>query len=142
MKKLLLRKSKGNMGDILGTTFCLFLILITLWASIQFIQLMMIRRSVDDVGREFILLLEQKGELDSADRAKLDTRIRELFPNNPDIAVTYNETNVKKGYGQEVSLEIRVTVGASDLDIMRMGGVFKETYTFTTKQYSTAKHNK
>ncbi len=142
MKKLLLRKSKGDLGDILGTTLCLFLILMTLWASIQFIQLMMIRRSVDNVGREFVLLLEQQGELTSADMAKVTERVKEIFPDNPSIAVTYNETNTKKGYGEEVSFELVVTVNASDLDIASISGVFKDTYVFRTKQYSTAKHNK
>lgn len=139
---MMFHKSKGNAGDILGTGFCLTLILIVLWAGIQYMQLLMIKRDVENVGREFVLLLEQNGELTDENKEKLDTRISGIFPSSQSITYTYNEDNTKRGYGEEVSLYLKIVVSSSDLRLRSVNAIFKNSYTFETKQYSTAKHNK
>ncbi|MCR5431052.1 MAG: hypothetical protein K6E95_00675 [Lachnospiraceae bacterium] len=137
--RLLYRKYKGSIGDILGTAMCMVLLMTILVVTIQYTQILSLSRSVERIGRTAILLLEEQGELTSSDRTLITNKIREQFPNAV-IDIRYNGTNRKVGYGEYVNFDLTVTCDSADLDISGIDGLFGDVQTFHTSQDSIAKH--
>jgi hypothetical protein len=62
-KNLIFRKHKGNLADMLGTGLCIIVLLTILMAMVHYMQVLYVKRDVANIGREYLLILEEKGEL-------------------------------------------------------------------------------
>lgn len=131
-KKKDLGKSQGNFADILGTSLCLFFMLVVLITVVRFYRMLELKRQVDSLARDYILTLEEKGELTSSDLAQLnDTLSKAGFYN---CEIVFNETNVKVNHGKEVSLKITVHTN------IQLGVIGSDNAkTITTELFSTSK---
>jgi len=141
LKKLFTKKRDGNFGDILGTALCIVLLLTIMLALIQYMQLLYVKRDIDNIGREYLLLLEQQGELTPTDVANCKQKLQDMgFLTSPITIDFNNHTNTKVNYAQEVSIYIEIQALATEMRVNSAIPGFRSTYTFHTELYSIAKH--
>lgn len=139
-KNLIFRKHKGNLADMLGTGLCIIVLLTILMAMVHYMQVLYVKRDVANIGREYLLILEEKGELTPADIQNCKDKIESMGFHT--YTITYNGDNHKKIYGQEVSIDIVITASRQEMKLtaLVLPGLSQSSYTLTSKLYSIAKH--
>ena len=138
MISFLKSKHKGNLGDILGTGMCIVIMLMLLTVSIQYMQVLTIKRNVEQVSRQALLMLETSGELKTADKTALGNQLRDMGFTN--YTITFNTNNTKKAYGETVSVVITARGTPANLGLVKAVGIIKDNYEFKTTLYSIAKY--
>ena len=136
-KNWLLSTNKGNIGDILGTSICLFFFIAIFILAVHFVRILDVKRTVDAKARQYLLILEEKGELDTTDLNDLATDFDNMGFHN--YTVTYNDTNVKKQYGERVSIEIVVNASIEELGISHIFNLFADEMPFASRLESISK---
>ena len=138
--KFLIKKHKGNLGDILGTGMCLVVLLIVLMAMVHYMQVLYVKRDVANIGREYLLILEEQGELTAADIDSCKNKIESMGFHT--YTITFNGDNHKKNYGQEVSIDIQITANRQEMRLSNLviPGLSQTSYNLTSRLYSIAKH--
>ncbi len=143
-----LKKRNGNVADIIGSMFCLMMLLIVVCVGINAMKIMQVKMGVDRVVRTGSLLLEEQGTLSTADiTTLLDTLANDGFTT---VEVTVNGSLVYTGsgtaveapratYGQECSIGIVATAYASDLHLFNAGSVWNNEWTFNSNAVTVSK---
>ena len=130
-------KRQGNAGDIIGTSLCLLTILIVLITTVHFIKILECKRMINNQAREYLLILEEKGQLTTTEVGNLTSSINDMGFSN--VTVTYNGTNTRVNYGQQVSISVVVNATWRELGLSKVYGFIKDNYVIAVKLYSTAK---
>ena len=135
MKTLLLRRHKGSgLGDILGTGMCIVILLTLLTVSIQYMKVLTVKRGIENLARDAILILETTGQLHNVDQ--LGEQIADMGFH--DYAITFNEDNSAKHFGEDISVEIVVRATAAELGPLSVLGL-GPSYTFRSRLISICK---
>lgn len=137
MKKNFIREREGNAGDILATSICLLTLLVVLITTVHYVKIMELKRIINNYAREYVLILEENGELTSTEVQELKSKITSLGFSHVDIA--YNDTNTKVDYGKQVSLYVGVTASYQELGLSKVYSYIKDTYDVSIKLFSTSK---
>jgi len=137
-KRKLNSKNQGSMMDMVGTSLCILFILVVVITSIHFYKLLEVKRHLNDYARDYILILEEHGELTADEVSDLITRMNELGFNN--VSVTYNGDNSLSRHGEEVSIDIVIVTNPTELRISKVYDFILDNYTFSVHRASTAKH--
>ena len=140
IRRLLLSRHEGNIADILGTSLCLIILLTVLLTTIQYMRILNIKRAVENTGREYLLYLEEQGELKSNQLTDLRTKLTGMGFADSSIEVTYNENNTRKGYAQEVSLQIHINATRHEMGLSPVAGFVRDRYVINCRLCSIAKH--
>lgn len=132
-----LGKRNGNIGDILGTSICIFFFLTIFIISVHFIKLLDVKRNVDALTRQYLLVLEEQGELSTSDIAALRESIEKMGFST--YSIRYNETNVKQSYGKKVSMEVLIEASIEELGISNLFSLFTDMIPFASRLESVSK---
>lgn len=137
MKKFILSKHKGNVGDILGTTLCIFIMLTLLTVSIQYMKILTVKRQVDEIAREAVLILETQGNLTATDISDLSQQLEGIGFRH--YTLTYNDTNEDRSYGDKVVIDININATASEMGLVSAAGLIRNNYNFNIHLVSVCK---
>lgn len=118
-----MKKSKGNVGDIMITGFCLLAMTVLMLSFTDNVRLIQEKTEVSQLARKYILRMETVGYLTPADKTALTGELQALGVTE----ITYEGTTVSEvGYGDSITLQIQ--------------GKLREQYDFSEKRVSTAKN--
>lgn len=118
-----MKKSKGNVGDIMITGFCLLAMTVLVLSYTDNVQLIQQKTEVSQLARKYILKMEAVGYLTPADKTSLTTELQVLGVTD----ISYEGTTVNAVYyGEPIALQIE--------------GKLRDKYDFTEKRVSTAKN--
>jgi hypothetical protein len=138
IKAFVRKRENGNaVGDIVGSAICLMAILGVMIVSLHFLKILEAKRQVNILARDYLLVLEEQGELTSANQSQLQSRLNAMGFSH--VTITYNGSNTKKNHGEEVSIEISISATPAELGISPIWGLISSTYTLHSKMYSTSK---
>lgn len=138
--KVITKKRKGNVADLIGTAICLLFLLVVVLSSVHFYKILEVKREISVITRGYSLLLEEHGELTTTEVTEMKNRISALSDSGfSNITVTYNDTNTKRNHGQEVSLLVEVVATRKELGLSKVYDYIKDSYTFKERLYSTSK---
>lgn len=141
------RKSKGEgITDILGTMMCILALLFIMCAFINYVKILELKRNINGIVRDNILILETNGELTLSDVDNIYTELNRLNISDDKITLTVNEIsanrtsvpNNKVLFGNEVKLSVEVNMTRREIGLMRVIGT-SESYKFVSEKISTSK---
>ena len=118
-----MRKSKGNIGDIMLTGVCMLAMLVMLVSCFESVELLNSKAAVGQLARKYILQMETCGYLSGQAQLMLSVELAKLGVTEISYeGTTFNEVS----YGGPIALEIK--------------GKLKGEYDFVEKRVSTAKN--
>lgn len=118
-----MKKSKGNVGDIMITGFCLLAMTVLMLSFTDNIQLIQQKTEVSQLARKYILKMETVGYLTPAETIALTGELQAIGVTE----ISYEGTTTNEvSYGETITLQIQ--------------GKLREEYDFSEKRVSTAKN--
>ena len=104
--KIVKKKHKGNVGDIIGSIICIFFMFVILTTCINATRLMSLKTNIDRVARKSMLTLETKGQLTPEEIAAMEAEVQALGFET--VNITVNDGNTEKVlYGETVAIRIQ-----------------------------------
>lgn len=134
IERLLKKKEKGNMGDILSFGVFLVFYMILMMAVVNFMAVLNFKDSCDQIARRYIVYMETKGTANK----------NEIMEAYTDAGYTPTVVSVNNGaanpvpFGNKVSLSIEATASSSELGLYKLPG-FPETWTYRNVRTSISK---
>ncbi len=123
MGNALLKKSNGNIGDLMSLAIFLLAMLCVLICFFECIGLMRVREDVSQLARKYTLVAETEGYLNEEEKIRLMDELKGYGISDIDLTgTTFNRV----GFGNIVTVKI--------------SGKIKEKYSFTESRASTAKY--
>lgn len=118
-----MKKSRGNVGNIMVTGFCMLAMTALMISYMDSIQLIQQKTQVSQLARKYILKMETEGYLTPAARMSLTEELQEAGVTE----FNYDGTTLNAvSYGEPITLQIQ--------------GKLREEYDFAEKRVSTAKN--
>ena len=118
-----MKKSNGNVGDIMITGFCLLAMTVLMLTFTDNMQLIQQKAEVSQLARKYILRMGTVGYLTPAEKTALTGELRAIGATE----ITLEGTTVNEvSYGEPIALQIQ--------------GKLREQYDFSEKRVSTAKN--
>lgn len=116
-------KSRGSVGDLMGTGLCILAMTAVMGAYLDNMELIQQKSHVGQLARNYILKMETEGGMMPEDRIMLIQELDDIGITDIDLSgTTFGETE----YGGRISLNIR--------------GKLKGGYEFEESRVSTAKN--
>ena len=122
-KSFWLKKSGGNIGDLMSLAVFLLAMLSILICFFECIGLMRVREDVSQLARKYTLIAETKGYLDTEERSRLISELDGVGISDINLDGT---TFQRVGFGNVVTVKI--------------SGKIKGKYLFSESRASTAKY--
>lgn len=155
MKKLLIKKNKGN-GDMIASILTLFALFIFTMVFMWNIVDTYARLQVDQVARKYILRIESEGTLTDTDLESCIAELKKIgavsqVPEDKKVisvkatsGKTVLTSSTTAGYGNPIRLEISATIKVHGFDTTASGSIFgnfkSRITTCSVVKESTAKY--
>ena len=123
MKKSLLKKSDGNIGDLMSLAIFILTMLSVLICFFECVGLMRVREDISQLARKYTLTAETEGFVSGDEKASLIRELQDLGISDIDLSGT---TFDRVGFGNIVTVKI--------------SGKIKGRYNFSEMRASTAKY--
>ena len=123
MRKILLKKSDGNIGDLMSLAIFILTMLSVLICFFECVGLMRVREDVSQLARKYTLTAETEGFISGDEKASLIRELQDLGISDIDLSGT---TFDRVGFGNIVTVKI--------------SGKIKGRYNISEMRASTAKY--
>lgn len=137
--KIVKSKSRGDVGDIIGSALCIFFFLAIFSVSVHYVKILTVKQNVDALAREYILIEEQEGFLTTTDISDIQSSLNNMGFSNYTISCNgfgYPKAN----YGEKVNIDIVVNTNPHELQISNLFNVWNDgRIQITSNQESISK---
>lgn len=137
--KIVKSKSRGDVGDIIGSALCIFFFLAIFSVSVHYVKILTAKQNVDALAREYILIEEQEGFLTATDISDIQSSLNNMGFSNYTISCNgfgYPKAN----YGEKVNIDIVVNTNPHELQISNLFNVWNDgQIQITSNQESISK---
>lgn len=137
--KIVKSKSRGDVGDIIGSALCIFFFLAIFSVSVHYVKILTVKQNVDALAREYILIEEQEGFLTTTDISDIQSSLNNMGFSNYTISCNgfgYPKAN----YGEKVNIDIVVNTNPHELQISNLFNVWNDgQIQITSNQESISK---
>lgn len=137
--KIVKSKSRGDVGDIIGSALCIFFFLAIFSVSVHYVKILTAKQNVDALAREYILIEEQEGFLTTTDISDIQSSLNNMGFSN--FTISCNGFGYPKAsYGEKVNIDIVVNTNPHELQISNLFNVWNDgQIQITSNQESISK---
>ena len=134
-----MKKNKGSVDGFITTGIMMLMLLIVLLVSVHFVKILTIKRELNQIGRDYLLRLEENGTLTTEEQNALKDELARH--NITTYALTYNKDNTRKVFGEQVSIEINMEATPEELGLSKVYSYIKDKIKFRVYYSSMMKGN-